>query len=62
MKREHLFQEIEWREDDKGVNGDGLCEGEEVYAGELLDACGGPHNEQSGGLQYDFIPSLRKSV
>ena len=50
MKREqlYLFQEYQW-EDTDGVDGDGLCEGEEVYAGELLDACGGPYNERSGG-------------
>jgi hypothetical protein len=44
------------------VDGDGLCEGEEVYAGELLDACDGPYNDRSGGLPYDFTTPLRKSV
>ena len=39
MKREqlYLFQEYEWEEDYSGVEGDGLCEGEEVYAGELAE-------------------------
>jgi hypothetical protein len=37
MKREqlYLFQEYEWEEDYCGVEGDGLCEGEEACAGEL---------------------------
>jgi hypothetical protein len=63
MKREqlYLFQEYDWEETD-GVNGDGLCEGEEIYAGELLDACGGPYDRRSGGLPYGFTTSLRKSV
>jgi hypothetical protein len=53
MKREqlHLFQEYDWEETD-GVDGNGLCEGEEVYAGELLDAYGRPYNDRSGGLPY----------
>ena len=36
MKREqlYLFQEYDWEETD-GVDGDGLCDGEEVYSGEL---------------------------
>ncbi len=39
MKRDqlYLFQEYEWEEDYSGVEGDGLCEGEEVYAGELIE-------------------------
>ncbi len=39
MKRDqlYLFQEYEWEEDYSGVEGDGLCEGEEVYAGELAE-------------------------
>ena len=31
----YLFQEYEWEEDYSGVEGDGLCEDEESYAGEL---------------------------
>ncbi len=39
MKREqpYLFQEYEWEEDYSGVEGDGLCDGEEIYAGELTE-------------------------
>ena len=62
MKREqlHLFQEYAWENTD-GVDGDGLCEGEEVYAGELLDAGEGPCSERSGGLPYDFLIPLRSA-
>ena len=58
MKREqlYLFQEYQWENTD-GVDGDGVCEGEEVYSGELLDASGGPYAKRSGDPPYDFTTS-----
>ncbi len=49
MKREQLyvFQEYERGEDYSGVEGDGLCEGEEVYGGELA-RLGWEETQQAG--------------
>ena len=55
MKREqlYLFQEYEWEEDYSGVEGDGLCEGEEVYAGELAECRWG--GIATGGVKNSIL-------